>query len=92
MHNTIKPPDVRAALRAVQTSNADAAPSLPFQFTALTVSRLTPVRLTRPPAVQPNHIEDSTTEMFQKSIWERCYNLANDWKESNLWNAHPKSP
>ena len=47
MHNTITPSDARDALMAVQISNADAAPSLALQFTALTVSRITPVRLAR---------------------------------------------
>ena len=47
MHNTITSADVRDALRAVQTSNADAAPSLALEFVALTVSRATPVRLAR---------------------------------------------
>ena len=47
MHNTTSPADVRDALREAQMSNADTTPSLALQFTALTASRLTPVRLAR---------------------------------------------
>ena len=47
MHYTISPANVRDALREVQTSNADPTSSLALQLTALTVSRLTPVRLAR---------------------------------------------
>ena len=47
MHYTISPANVRDALREVQTSNADPTSSLVLQLTALTVSRLTPVRLAR---------------------------------------------
>ena len=47
MHNTTSAADVRDAFRVVQKSNADPAPSLAFQFTALTTSRITPVRLAR---------------------------------------------
>ena len=45
VHNTITPSDVRAALRALQTSNAD--PALALEFVALTASHITPVRLAR---------------------------------------------
>ena len=47
MHNTISPADVRDALGEVQKSDADTAPSLALQLTAITASRLTPVRLAR---------------------------------------------
>ena len=47
MHRTITSSDVRDTLRAIQTSSADAAPSLAIQFTALTANRITPVRLAR---------------------------------------------
>ena len=47
MHNTITPSDVRAALRALQTSNADPALALALEFVALTASHITPVRLAR---------------------------------------------
>ena len=47
VHNTITPSDVRAALRALQTSNADPALALALEFVALTASHITPVRLAR---------------------------------------------
>ena len=47
MHNTISPTDVRDALRVAQMSNADPAPSLALQLTALTASRIASVRLAR---------------------------------------------
>ena len=47
MHNTINATDVRDALRAIQISDAYPAASLALQFTALTISRITSVRLAK---------------------------------------------
>ena len=47
MHNIILPADARDALKAVQMSSADPAPSLALQLAALTVSRIAPVRLAK---------------------------------------------
>ena len=47
MHNTTSPADVRDALKMLQMSNADPAPVLTLQLTAITASRTTPVRLAR---------------------------------------------
>ena len=47
VNNNILPTDVRDALKMLQKSNADPAPVLALQFTAITASRITPVRLAR---------------------------------------------
>ena len=47
MHNIIFPADVRDALKKIQISDADPASSLALQLTALTASRITPVRLAK---------------------------------------------